>query len=531
MSKKTDSSQKQTDKEPLPETIADLKKALEALRESEDRYRDLVENSQDLICTHDLEGRILSLNPWASKVLGYDMDTILQMNIRDVLAAEVREGFDAYIAKIRKRGAATGLLIVQTAAGERRVWEYNNTLRTEGVAVPMVRGMARDITERKRTEEKLRESEERFRKIFEESPFGMVLTSRNLQFFSANPAFCQMLGYTAEEMNRKTFLDVTHPDHREADKANVEKMWQGEIPHYRTEKRYITKNGDIRWGSLSASIIQRQEGEPLYALAMVEDITERKQAENAVKTHSEKLEEMVEERTHELHEAQERLIRQEKLAVLGQLAGGVGHELRNPLAVINNAVYYLKLVQPEASEKVKEYLGMIERETHTAEKIITDLLDFARIKSVDREAVAVPELVQRVLARFPAPPSVKVKFKLPTDLPPVFADPRQMEQVLGNLFVNAFQAMPQGGVLTISATKKGAEIAIAIADTGVGILPENMQKLFEPLFTTKQKGIGLGLAVSKKLVEANSGRIEVRSKPGKGTTFTVNLPLEQGFQP
>ncbi|MBI4730647.1 MAG: PAS domain S-box protein [Chloroflexi bacterium] len=153
MSKKTDSPLKQTDKEPLPETIANLKKALEALRESEDRYRDLVENSQDLICTHDLEGRILSLNPWASKVLGYDMDTILQMNIRDLLAAEVREGFDAYLAKIRKRGAATGLLIVQTAAGERRIWEYNNTLRTEGVAVPVVRGMARDITERKRAEE------------------------------------------------------------------------------------------------------------------------------------------------------------------------------------------------------------------------------------------------------------------------------------------------------------------------------------------------------------------------------------------
>ncbi|MBI4730648.1 MAG: PAS domain S-box protein [Chloroflexi bacterium] len=266
-------------------------------------------------------------------------------------------------------------------------------------------------------------------------------------------------------------------------------------------------------------------------LALARDITERKQAEGAVRAHSEKLEEMVEERTHELHEAQEQLIRQEKLAVLGQLAGGVGHELRNPLAVINNAVYYLKLVQPEASGKVKEYLGMIEKETHTAEKIFTDLLDFARIKSVDREPVAVPELVQRVLARFPAPLSVKVKFKLPTDLPPVFADPRQMEQVLGNLVVNAFQAMPQGGALTITATKKRGEIAIAVADTGVGIPPENMQKLFEPLFTTKPKGIGLGLAVSKKLVEANGGRIEVRSKPGKGATFTVNLPLEQGFQP
>jgi diguanylate cyclase (GGDEF)-like protein/PAS domain S-box-containing protein len=132
--------------------ITERKQAEEALRESEDRYRDLVENSHDLICTHDLEGRILSANPWSARILGYAMDTILQMNIRDFLTPEARGGVDVYLAKIRKRGVAKGLLHIQTAAGERRIWEYNNTLRTEGVAVPMVRGMARDITERKRAE-------------------------------------------------------------------------------------------------------------------------------------------------------------------------------------------------------------------------------------------------------------------------------------------------------------------------------------------------------------------------------------------
>jgi signal transduction histidine kinase len=256
------------------------------------------------------------------------------------------------------------------------------------------------------------------------------------------------------------------------------------------------------------------------------------------------LEAAVEARTSELREAQEQLIRQEKLAVLGKLAGGVGHELRNPLAVILNAVYYLRLVQTDASDKIRQYHNMIEQEARNAEKIITDLLDFARIKSVDRESVAVPELVQRVLERFPAPDAVTVTFDFHPDLPPVFVDPRQMEQVLGNLVVNACQAMistplrgqaspttlTSGGKLSVIGEQLSVDgviwVQIAVKDTGSGITPENMKKIFEPLFTTKAKGIGLGLAVSQKLVEANGGRIEVESEPGKGSTFIVWLPVK-----
>jgi len=256
-------------------------------------------------------------------------------------------------------------------------------------------------------------------------------------------------------------------------------------------------------------------------------IIERKRAGQQLAQYSEHLEEMVKERTRELLEAQERLVRQEKLAVLGQLAGSVGHELRNPLGVISNAAYYLKLIQPDADTKVKEYLNMVEKETITANKIITDLLDFTRIKSVEREPVAVSELVRQTLERFPVPSPVEVVLEIPADLPPVYADPRQMTQVLGNLTVNACQAIPSGGKLTITAHRQEQKVAIAVKDNGVGIPPENMSKLFEPLFTTKFKGIGLGLAVSKKLAEANGGHIEVESEPGQGTTFSVYLPVYQ----
>ena len=178
-----------------------------------------------------------------------------------------------------------------------------------------------------------------------------------------------------------------------------------------------------------------------YVSSQVANAIYRKQSEDEIRQLNSDLEQRVEERTGELREAQEKLIRQEKLAVLGQLAGSVGHELRNPLSVINASIYYMKLAQPEASEKIKEHLGMIEQEVHSADKIISDLLDFARGVNAEREFVSVPELVQKMLKRFPAPRPVEVTLEIPADLPMVFADPHQMEQVLGNLFINACQAM------------------------------------------------------------------------------------------
>jgi signal transduction histidine kinase len=275
----------------------------------------------------------------------------------------------------------------------------------------------------------------------------------------------------------------------------------------------------------------------------------RLQAEQEIRSLNTELEKRVVERTRELRLAQDKIVRQEKLALLGQLAGGVGHELRNPLGIISNAIYYLKYIQPDADEKVKQYHAMIDQEVRNSDKIITDLLDFARLEAVDREPVSVRELVQRTLTRFPVPESIQTTLKISEDLPKVFADMAQMEQVLGNLTVNACQAMVsprspegvavrgttpldstkpggKGGELTITAHRHEEMVAIAVKDSGVGITPENMAKIFEPLFTTKSKGIGLGLAVSRKLTEANGGRIEVKSELGKGSTFTLILPVE-----
>jgi signal transduction histidine kinase len=290
--------------------------------------------------------------------------------------------------------------------------------------------------------------------------------------------------------------------------------------------RFVRPDGTVAWVMGQAIPETNSENQIVGYVGTVTDITERKQAEQRLAQYSEHLEEMVAARTRELRDAQEQLVRQERLAVLGQLAAGVSHELRNPLGVIQNAIYFLNLVQPDAGDNIKEYYGIIEEEAHTAVRIVTDLLDFSSpIQYVDREPTAVSELARQTLERLPTPSWVEVALELPAGLPPVYADRRHVVQVLGNLVVNAYQAMPEGGKLTLSARQQDERVAIAVIDTGVGIPPEDMRKLFEPLFTTKARGIGLGLAVSRKLAEANGGRIEVQSEPGKGSTFTLYLPV------
>jgi signal transduction histidine kinase len=258
-----------------------------------------------------------------------------------------------------------------------------------------------------------------------------------------------------------------------------------------------------------------------------------KRAEQALIAYSERLEDMVKERTQELQEAQEKLVRRERLAVLGQLAGGVSHELRNPLGAINNAAYFLDMALEDPSPEVQEALGILSRKVKTAENIINGLLDVARGKPPTRQEIDLDQVVQEALSQAAVPEHIEVTVQLDEALPTILADPDQLGQVFGNLILNAIQAMtlpssietPQGGQLNIqSLVPSSGWVAVSISDTGVGIPPENLDKLFEPLFTTKSKGIGLGLTLVKSLVEGNGGRIKVQSQAGEGSTFTVSLP-------
>jgi signal transduction histidine kinase len=228
-----------------------------------------------------------------------------------------------------------------------------------------------------------------------------------------------------------------------------------------------------------------------------------------------------------LHDTQAELVRRERLAMLGQLSSSVGHELRNPLGVMTNAVYYLKMIQADAPQQVGEYLGILQHQIGLAEKIVGDLLDFARLRPPQVQAVAMGQLIDQQLARLGPVDRMVIACEGLDDLPHVEIDPVQIGQVLFNLLTNAHQAMETGGTLTIRGHRSGESVVIAVADTGRGIAPELLDKIFEPLFTTKARGIGLGLAVSRTLTASNGGRLTVASEPGKGATFTLTLPVTQ----
>jgi signal transduction histidine kinase len=226
---------------------------------------------------------------------------------------------------------------------------------------------------------------------------------------------------------------------------------------------------------------------------------------------------------HALREAQAELVRNERLATLGQLAGGVGHELRNPLGVIKNSIYFLNMILPE-NEKVQKHLAILDREVGTCNRIVTELLDFGRVKSAARTPTSVTALARDALDRVGLPPTVALRLLLDKSLPAVLVDPQQAGQILVNLLTNAVQAMPDGGTLAIETGRGEGGVFIAVEDTGTGIDPEHLPKIFQPLFTTKAKGIGLGLALAKDLAELNGAQIAVESQVGRGTRFELVLP-------
>jgi signal transduction histidine kinase len=254
---------------------------------------------------------------------------------------------------------------------------------------------------------------------------------------------------------------------------------------------------------------------------------EQQRVQIVLKNQTANLEHVVEERTKLLKETQEKVMQQEKFAAIGKLAGNVAHELRNPLGIITNSVHFLGLKLPETDEKIQKHLKLILEQSVNANQIIMDLLDFAKTKPTEARMVDIKSLIEETVDQIPRADTIKIKTSIDTDLPTILLDPGKMKQAFQNIIVNAIQAMLDGGILTITASKKGDMIEIAFKDTGVGISRENRPRLFEPLFSTKVKGIGLGLVIVKEIVEYHEGKVTVESEVGVGSTFTIELPIRE----
>jgi PAS domain S-box-containing protein len=367
-------------------------------------------------------------------------------------------------------------------------------------------------------------TQKKFRTIFDNSEIGIALLDKEKRPIMVNESFQRILGYTEDELSGMKLTGLTHPDDAEKDLEFDSYLTNTKINKYNVEKRFFNKSGGIFWGNVYVTIERDNSGNPDVVIMMLVDITERKLSENKLKEYSDRLENMVEERTLELFEAQEQLVRKERLAVIGEMAGGIAHELRNPLTSIANAAYYLKMVLSDEDENIIKVIDILSREVTSSEKIISNLLDFTRIQTASQEKCEVKGLIREVIGRIEIAPEIRVMEIIPEDTPAIFVDCDQIKQVLLNLVTNAVQAMPEGGDLEINAVPNGNRVFISIKDTGVGIKKKNIKRIFEPLFSTKSKGIGLGLALSQKITEANGGAISVESKEGEGSTFTVALP-------
>jgi signal transduction histidine kinase len=248
--------------------------------------------------------------------------------------------------------------------------------------------------------------------------------------------------------------------------------------------------------------------------------------EQSLKLYYEQLEEMVESRTRELERTQEKLIRSERLAAVGELASGVGHELRNPLNVIRNCVYLINMsLEDKSTPEIEDTLKLLDLQVDISNKIVSDLLDFTRVKLPSRSIVDLNTMIKDRISWADVPERVAIKYQLSEESPKINVDSEQVGRAVTNIINNAVQSINQRGELRISTGANESFGWVSFEDTGCGISSENLKKVFEPLFTTKPKGIGLGLAISKRMIEQNSGEIEVESTVGIGTTFTLKLPL------
>jgi len=292
------------------------------------------------------------------------------------------------------------------------------------------------------------------------------------------------------------------------------------------EHLHLDKIGNKRHFEVYAYPLFDNAGQLTRMIEMSIEITARKSAEIALQKLNDELEDIVESRTLALRKANQELLRRERLATIGQVAGAIAHDLRNPLGVINNALYYLHAVIGDQDEKVVEYFNIIQKEAKRSVEIIEELLSFSSFPVLNLQKVSLDKLLDEVIAVTMLPRSITIKKESTPGLPLRFVDKDKMIRALQNLINNSIQATDDGGEIVVGSRVADDMIEIRIIDNGPGIPEEQIEKIFEPLFTTKPKGIGLGLSSAKQIIEAHGGSLEVVSVVNQGSTFITRLAVE-----
>ncbi len=472
--------------------------------------------SPELFRIFGIEPKVQGLN-WEeyTSFIHPDDLALATRNMQNMLQANLnhKESFDYRI--IRRDGS------VRILHSQRQVREVGADGRAK-----IVVGVDQDVTEQKQAEEALRRSEERFRVVAEAANvlvYESDLVTGKVHVIRGEK---ELMGFEPKNGEDRTVdwaLSRIHPD----DVPKVVATWNEarnnpKIDRYSMEYRVRHANGGYIIVKDTAKAVKDSSGKTVLFIGGVRDITQRKRDQERIKQYSKHLEGLVKKRT-------EQLIAYERLAAIGQVAGMVGHDIRNPLQALASDVYLIKtevadMPQNVAKQNINESLDSIEQGIGYINKIVADLQDYSRPLNPEIQSVDLANLIADIFQAITVPTNIKLSFNVKM-LPKVSLDPTFTKRALTNLINNAIQAMPNGGQLEITAYHEKSNIYIAIADTGVGIPDEVKAKVFTPMFTTKAKGQGLGLAVVKRLVEAQGGSISFESKLGLGTKFLIKLPI------
>jgi PAS domain S-box-containing protein len=353
---------------------------------------------------------------------------------------------------------------------------------------------------------------------------GITVIDEQNHFAAANEAFQKMVGYTAEELKSLGPLDITHEDDREATQELIEDVQSGKRQHLPIEKRYHRKDGKVIWVRVSAARALDSSGALQGIPAIVEDVTERKRAEVA------------------WHDAREALSRATRLTVIGELSASIAHEVNQPLsAIITNghACERFLAFSPPDLDEVKDAVGEIVRDGRRASEVLRRIRSMSKNAEPERGQVDVNHAITEVLALTRDELTrhrVSVETDLHTTLPTVMADRVQLQQVVLNLVMNGIDAMravtDRSRVLTVrSLVDDRSNIAVNVADSGIGLDPANRERIFETFFTTKSEGMGMGLAISHTIIEAHHGRLWAEAGSPFGAVFAFTLPLVAGASP
>ncbi|MDH5656175.1 MAG: PAS domain S-box protein [Spirochaetia bacterium] len=487
---------------------------IEKITSSEERWRVLVESIGDSILTVDRNCCIQFVNHLLGRS-NLNLQDIIGKNIINFIADEDRGEFETAIfhlfngtvkktihMNIRSKNSKENYAIRMNAI-------YQNQ-KPEHIII-----IATNITDLTHLEKALAESEYEFKKIFENAPYGMVITRPDGSFKEINPAFSKMLGYSVEELKQMTFFDITPPEDREISKKIISDPDPKKHSFTTFEKRYISKNGRIVWVSLSIVTIFNSNDEIDYFITQVEDITEKKN-------------------TMEEKEALKKKIELgQKLETIGRLAGGIAHDFNNILTPIL-LVSEMMLLEKSEDPELEKSFTTIRTAALRAKSLIRQIMHFSKGSGESIEPVRIDEVIFDVMDLIK--PILPSQINLQTEIcakSEIWASPVQIHQVIMNLCMNSLQAIGENsGTIKISLYEEDLNrsdsryVCLKISDTGCGILKDDINKIFDPFYTTKEgrNNIGMGLSVVHGIINNYNGEISFESEVNAGTTFTIKIP-------